>query len=292
MSTLIDLVQKNFSPPPPLAPFEPGRALPPAPERQLTAQEVVGRGAEPPPWPPPDTLPAVVAARQQLRDAEENLARLKKDIDAARRAAATTAPGAAELAAYLKDNKPPARDRGAQAAGERAQALSGLVEPAKEAVERARAAGAAAWADVPEQLWANVEGEWRAAVLSVAATLAAAARAQLALRALSDRHAAFWTKHRLAERPAPVGFQPPGRPRRESICDGLLHPEAARASNDVVRFLEALRGRGVLSYEPVDLRALDMTPAPHEALYRLDAVLAEVAGQPRPEPTPEPKKGG
>jgi hypothetical protein len=292
MSTLMDLVQKNFSGPQPLVPFDPSQPGQPPPARQLTAQEVVGRGAEPPPWPAPDTLPAVVAARQQLKDAEENLARLKKDIDQARAASATKAPDAADLARYLKEGKPPPRDQKAQQAGERAALLSGLLEEAQRAVDKARAAGAAAWAKVPEAVVSAIEAEWHAAVLSVGRTLAAAAVAQLHLRSLSDRYAAFWTKHRLAQRPAPLGLQQPGRPQRESVCTGLLHPEAARASNDVVRFLEALRGCGVLSYEPVDLRALDMTPAPHEALLRLDDILREVAGQLRPEPTPQPEQKG
>ena len=88
--------------------------------------------------------------------------------------------------------------------------------------------------------------------------------------------------------------------------DGL-EALAARASNDVVRFLEALRGCGVLQYAAPDLGALDMTPAPHEALRTLYAVLEKVAGLTPPaapsppgpgpaaggrEPTPEPKKGG
>jgi hypothetical protein len=215
MSSILDLVAKNFTPPQPLVPFDPSQPGETLPERQLTAQEVVGRGAEPPAWPAPDTLAAVVQARQQLKDAEENLARLRKDIDQARAASTSRAIGPEDLARYLKDGRPPGRDKDAQAAGERARALEALVGPAKEAVEAARAAGRAAWDAAPAALWVAAEPEWRAAVLLVAATLAAAARAQLQLRAFGERFAEHQRRHRLPEARAVPPQHARGPVRRE-----------------------------------------------------------------------------
>jgi hypothetical protein len=292
--SILDMAARNFAAGRPLAAHEPGRPPPePAPEKELTAAQVVGRGGEPPAWPAPDSLPEIVQARQQLQDAEANLSRLKKDIDDARRASATSAPGAADLTRYLKDGKPPARDREAQAAGERARALEALVGPAQAAVEAARAAGAAAWAKVPEQVWAAVEGEYRAAAAEVAATLAAAARAQLALRALSERFFEFCRRHRLPEPAAvPPGFHPRGLRLDPQIFDALLHERSPRPGDDLVRFLEQLRQAGVLDYAAFDLRPLDAARATDESLLRLDDVVKEIAGPFRPEPTPEPEKKG
>jgi hypothetical protein len=295
MTTLMDFAARSFdaSRPRPLGAAPPGAPPPePAPERQLTAAEVVGRGAGPPAWPSPDDLPAVRAARQQLKDAEENLARLKKDIDLARAASSSKPHGPEELARYLKDGKAPGRDRAAQEAAERARGLEGLLDTAQGEVDRARAAGRAAWDGVPAQVWAAVDAEWRSLVRDVARTLSAAARAQLALRAFAERLAAFRQRHRLRPGPAvPPDFHPPGFPPREAALECLLMPAAPRANNDLVILLEQLRACGVLTYAPFDLRPLDWGKATDAALLRLDDVLKEVAGQPEPK-KPEPQKGG
>jgi hypothetical protein len=292
MSILMDLAAKNFAPRP-LADHAPGRPPPePAPEKELTAAQVVHRGGEPAPWPSPDDLPEVKAARQQLRDAEAALERLRRDIDAARAAAATKAPDAADLARYLKDGRAPGRDKDAQAAGERARALEALVGPAKEAVEAARAAGRAAWDAAPAALWAAAEPEWRAAVTAVAATLAQAVRAQLVLRALSERYAEFLRRHRLPEGEAVPGFYHRGLRLEPQLFDALLHERSPRANNELIKFLEDLRRAGALDYAAFDLRPLDLARATDAALLRLDDVMKEVAGQLRPEPEPEPEKKG
>jgi hypothetical protein len=295
MSSLMDLIQKNFSPAKPLVPFDPDRPLPAAPDKELTAAQVISRGgqAEPPAWPSPADLPSVVAARRQLQAAEENLAKLKRDIDQARAASATRPVGAEDWRKYLAGGEVRGRDKNAQASAERAAALEALLPAAKQAVDEAKAAGQAAWESCPAALWDAAAAEWKSAVVAVAASLALAVRAQLKLRSFSDRFFAHQRLHRLPEGGAVApGLHPGGRRREETIFDALLHPVAPRANNDVVRFLEQLRAAGVLGYAPCDLRALDMTPAPHEALYRLDAVLAEIAGQLRPEPEPQPEKKG
>jgi hypothetical protein len=296
MSSLMDFAARSFdaSRPRPLGTAEPGAPPPPPPpERELTAAQVVGRGAEPPPWPGPDDLASVQAARQQLRDAEENLARLKKDIDAARAASAAKPPTAEDLKQYLAGKKTPERDKAAQAAAERAAALAQLLPLAQAAVEEARAAGRAAWEAAPAALWAAAEPEWRAAVVGVARTLAACARAQLRLRSVGERYFAHWRRHRLPEGAAtPAGFHPRGLRLDQAIFDVLLHPSAPRASSDLIRFLEGLRLAGVLAYEGFDMRPLDAARATDEALFRMDDVLKAVAGQAGPEAKkPEPQKG-
>jgi hypothetical protein len=293
MPTFLDMVAANFTPPRPLAPHEPGRPEPePPPEVQLSTTAVVFRGAEPPAWVSPNEMPEILASRRQLEEAEANLAKLRKDIDLARAASSSRPVGPEELLRYLKDGRAPGRDKDAAAAGERARALEQLVGPAKEAVEVARAGGAAAWDEVPARVWAAAEAEWKTLALEVARTLAAASLAQLALRAFAERYAEFLRANRLpAAAGVPAGFDPPGRPAERGAFDCLLLPTAPRPVNHVIVFLEQLRRAGLLTYEGFDLRPLDWARSTDSALLRMHDVLREVAGQPRPEPGPEPKKG-
>jgi hypothetical protein len=294
--SILDFARKSFDAtvPRPLGAAPPGAPPPPPPpEKELTAAQVVGRGAEPAPWPSPDDLAEVKAARQRLRDAEDALARLKKDIDLARAASAAKPPGAEDLARYLKDGKSPGRDKDAAAAAEKAAALAALLPVAQAAVEQARDEGRRAWEQAPAALWAAAEPAWRAAVLEVARTLAACARAQLALRAVGDRYFAHWRRHRLPEGAAtPAGFHPRGLRLDQAIFDVLLHPSAPRASSDLIRFLEGLRLAGVLAYESFDLRPLDAARATDESLYRMDDVLKSVAAGGAGANEPKPQKGG
>jgi hypothetical protein len=292
--SILDFTAKRFAARRPLAAEVPGRPPPePAPEKELTASQIVHRGGEPPAWPSPDDLPEVRAARRQLKDAEENLARLRRDLDAARAASTAKAVGAEDLQKYLKDGKPPARDRDAQAAGERAQALQALLPAAQQAVEEARAAGRAAWEAAPAHLWSQVGPEYRARATEVAATLCAAARAQLKLRAFGERYFAFLRGQRLPEPAAvPPGLHPRGLRLEEAVFDNLLHATSPRPHDELVRLLEQFKAAGVLDYQAFDLRPLDAARATDESLLKLDDLVKEIAGPERPEPTPEPEKKG
>jgi hypothetical protein len=296
MPTFLDMVAANFATPTPLAPHEPSQAPPePPPEVQLGTTAVVHRGEPPPAWPGPDDLADVAAARRQLREAEENLRRLQKDIAEARAAGVTRPPGAADFKRYLEGGKVPSRDKDAAAAAEKAALLQGLLPEAERLVAEARLAGEKAWEQAPAALWRAAAPEWEGLVLRLAASLCMASLAQLALRSFDERYAEHLRRHRLPEAAAvPAGFDPPGRPPARGAFGCLLLPTAPRPGNDVVILLEQLRQLGLLHYRAFDLRPLDWSRATDAALLALDDVVRQVAGQPRPGAAtePEPDKKG
>jgi hypothetical protein len=291
---VVESIQQQFLRRVPLADIGGGAPpLPPVPDVELSATEVLGLGGKP--WKSPHELASVVQAREKLKAAEADLAKLESDLATARGASSAKPSGPEELAAYLQHGRPPGRDKDAQANAERAAALQGLLPVACEAVKAAKEAGSLAWSTAPAEIWASeVEPEWKKVMTEVAAALCRLALAQLALRSLQDRFTEHWRRYALAAgKVMHTGFHANGVRVEGAVFDGLLHGRAPMPNIEVLKFLDCCKAEGLIQFQPLDdVRALYPARVNDAALRAVHELLKAVAAQGGAGPEPQPEKKG